>query len=106
MNKSQAKVLWKHLDLIKEFQKDISQIHNSKLLDIDIVVLIFIGSHNRIAISRILKHKHFSQYGESTIKRSVHRLIHLNLVNQGEWKLDDRKKLLSVNFDLTNMEEV
>jgi len=106
MNKAQSKVLWKHLVTIKGLQKAISSNHNKKLSDFDIVMLIFIGSHNRIAITKIVKHKHFKQYGFSTIKRSVSRLIKLNLVNQGEWKLDERKKLLSVNFDVVNMEDL
>lgn len=106
MNKSQTKFLWQHLSIIKEFQKETSHTNNTKLLDIDVIVMIFIGSHNRIAITRILKHKYFSQYGESTIKRSVHRLIKLNLVEQSHWKLDDRKKLLNVNFELINKEVV
>jgi hypothetical protein len=103
MNKAQSKVLWKHLSITKGFQKTLNKNHNTKLLDIDMAILIFIGSHTRIAIIRIVKHKYFKQYGFSTIKRSVGRLISLNFVKQGQWKLDERKKLLSVNFDFVNM---
>jgi hypothetical protein len=28
------------------------------------------------------------------------------LIEQGEWKLDSRKKLLSVNFELLNFEDL
>ena len=106
MNKAQSKLLWTHLSIAKVIQKTINTKHNTNLLDIDMDMLIFIGSHNRIAITRIVKHKYFKQYGLSTIKRSVHRLIKLNLVEQGQWKLDERKKLLSVNFDVVNMEDL
>jgi hypothetical protein len=106
MNKAQSKLLWTHLSIAKVIQKTINIKHNTKLLDIDMAILIFIGSHNRIAITRIVKHKYFKQYGLSTIKRSVGRLISLNIVEQGEWKLDERKKLLSVNFDVVNMEDL
>jgi len=106
MNRTNTKDLWKNLEDIKDHQRSIGSKHNTKLSDFDIVMLIFIGSHTRIAITRIVKHKYFAQYGLSTIKRSVHKLISINLVSQGEWKLDDRKKLLSVNLEVMNTEDL
>jgi len=100
MNTHQFKQLWKSFERAKGFQKTISSDLSTKLLDIDMIILLFVGSHNRIALTRILKHKYFNQYGSSTIKRSVSRLITLGLIEQGQWQLDERKKLLSVNFDL------
>jgi hypothetical protein len=106
MNKNQAKYFWKSLSTIKEYKNTIEKINDTKLLDIDIAILIFIGSNNRLTLSRVIKHKYFSQYSLSTVKRSIARLICLKLIEQGEWKLDSRKKLLSVNFELLNFEDL
>jgi|APSaa5957512535_1039671.scaffolds.fasta_scaffold28534_5 DNA-binding MarR family transcriptional regulator len=96
MKSSELKNIWKQFNMAKNIQLEIIETHNVTMLDIDTAVLIFIGSHQRVTISKILKMKYFRDYGMSTIKRAVDRLLRSNLISKEKDTIDGRKNLLTV----------
>ncbi len=100
MEKKHARHIWPILSKTKDFQNELSDIYNVKLNDIDMAVFIFISTHQRVTINKTYQTKYFRDYGFSTIKRAISKLLDAEMISKTKDTLDKRKNILTVNWEI------
>jgi len=99
MTKSEGRSIWPRFSRAKDIQREMAKEYNVKLLDIDTAVLFFTAGHQRVTINKIHQTKYFREYGISTIKRSVHKMIKAGILSVTNDTVDRRKKILNLSWE-------
>jgi len=97
MKREELNLGWDYAVKLKQIQSAINIEKNVYLNDTEIAVLCFIARlNNKISVTGIIEHPHFSFLSRSTVKRAVAKLLREKLVQSLDSSNDRRERLLSI----------
>ena len=97
MKIEELKLGWGYAVNLKQIQLSVNLKRNVHLNETEIAVLCFIAhSNNKISVTGIVEHPHFSFLSRSTVKRAVAKLLREKIVQSLDSSNDRRERLLSL----------